>query len=117
MLSCNNNILTTSLSVIVLLPSDITHCSNESYYRGGKCVFTVHLLNVPLTQLLFTNTNNVVPNLNLFLPSLFRFSFRISSEPYLPASGEKYAEDAGVVFSNLVCNEYLIILDFYDGCL
>lgn len=117
MLSCNNNIFITSPTVIILLPSDITHCSNEGYYRSDKYVCILHLLNVPLIQLLFTNTNSVVQKLNLSLPSLFPFSFRISSEPHLPVSWEKYTEDASVVFYNLVCDEYLIIFDFYDGCL
>lgn len=51
MLSCNNNIFVTTPTVIILLPSDITHCSNEGYYRSDKYVCIIHLLNVPLTQI------------------------------------------------------------------
>jgi hypothetical protein len=32
----------------------------------------------------------------------------------LDASG---FSDTDVVFNNLVCDKYLIVLDFYDGCL
>jgi len=39
MLSCNNKTLITSPSVIILLQSDITHCSNVGYYRSDKYVF------------------------------------------------------------------------------
>lgn len=95
MLSCNNNILLSLPSVTMLLPSDVTHCSSVGYYRSDNYVFIVRLLNVHLTQVLFTNTNNIVSKLSLFYYHLVTFSFDISSEPYLPGSGEKYIEDTG----------------------
>jgi len=70
-----NDILITSPSVIILLSSDVTHCSNVGYYRSDKYVFIIHLLNVPLTQFLFTDTNNIVSDLNSCLPSLVRVFF------------------------------------------
>ena len=75
MLSCTSNTLITSPSVIILLPSDITYCSNVGYYITDKYVCIIHLPNVPLTHFLFTNTNNIIPNMNLSSPSLLRFLF------------------------------------------
>jgi hypothetical protein len=75
MLSCNDNILVSLTSVIMFLPSDVTRCSNVGYYRGDKCVFIIRLRNVPLTQLLFINTKDIVSNLSLFLPPLVHVFF------------------------------------------
>jgi hypothetical protein len=67
-LSCSNNVLISSPSVIILIPSDITHSSNNvGYYGSGNNVFIIHLL-MYFMQFLFTNRNNIISILNVSLP-------------------------------------------------